>query len=268
VVFIYQTLNLSLGSFALIFTLVAVACFWGVEFLERRRGKETAEGRSKFLTFFSLGLVVLALGLTLFSGTPAPSAGRPAGEAELIAQVEGGRDHLDPEELADRLMRGEPNLLVVDIRPAGEYQVFHIRGAVNIPLSKLAEELAPHKNQGVIVLYSNGMTHPAQARDSLSRQGYGNVYLLTDGLQGFMERCLKPVSLRSEPLTPEAAGQGLAGLFQPGGGRLGQCRRRRGYSPTRRTAPSPSGAGGARLAGPASGTTLAQGHRPQGSAGI
>ena len=136
---------------------------------------------------------------------PAPSAGRPAGEAELIAQVESGRDHLAPEELADRLMRGDPNLLVVDIRPAGEYQAFHIRGALNIPLSQLAGELAPHKNQGIIVLYSNGMTHPAQARNSLSRQGFGNVYLLTDGLQGFMERCLKPVSLRSEPLTAEAA---------------------------------------------------------------
>ena len=164
VVFIYQTLGLNLGSFALVFTLVAVACFWGVEFLERRRGKTPAGGRGKVLTFFSSGMVVLALGLTLFSGTPAPSAGRPAGEAALIAAVESGRDHLDPEELADRLMRGEPNLLVVDIRPAAEYQTFHIRGAVNIPLSKLAEELAPHKNRGLIVLYSNGMTHPAQAR--------------------------------------------------------------------------------------------------------
>ena len=269
VVFIYQTLGLSLGSFALIFTLVAVACFWGAELLERGRGKVTPGGRSKFLASFSVGLVVLALGLTLFSGTPAPSTGRPAGEAELIAQVEGGRDHLDPEELADRLMRGEPNLRVVDIRPAGEYQVFHIRGAVNIPLSKLAEELAPHKNQGIIVLYSNGMTHPAQARDSLYRQGYGNVYLLTDGLQGFMERCLKPVSLRSEPLDAggRGPGQGLAGLFQPGG-HAGCHRRRRGHSPAGPTAPSPAGAGGARLAGPSPGSTLAQGHRPQGPAGI
>jgi len=205
VVFIYQTLDLSLGTFALIFTLVAVACFWGVEFLERRRDKVTAGGRGKLLTSFSVGLVVLAVGISLFSGTRVPSAGGPGGEAELIAHVEDGRDHLDPEELADRLMRGEPNLLVVDIRPASEYQVFHILGAENIPLSQLAEKLAPHKNQGAIVLYSNGMTHPAQARDSLSRQGYGNVYLLTDGLKGFMERCLKPVSLRSEPLTPEVA---------------------------------------------------------------
>ena len=49
------------------------------------------------------------------------------------------------------------------------------------------------------------MTHPAQARDSLQRQGFSNVYLLTDGLQGFRERCLKPVSLRPEPLTRAAA---------------------------------------------------------------
>ena len=205
VVFIYQAFDLSLGTFALIFSLVAVACFWGVEFLERGRGKAPAEGRGKVLAFFSVGLVVLGLGLALFSSPPAPSAARPAGEAELIAAVESGQDHIDPEELADRLMRGEPNLLVVDIRPAGEYEAFHIRGARNIPLIKLAEELAPHKNQGLIVLYSNGMTHPAQARDSLFRQGYSNVYFLTDGLKGFMERCLKPVSLRSEPLTPEAA---------------------------------------------------------------
>ncbi len=205
VVFIYQTLGLSMGSFALIFTLVAIACFWGVEMLERQRGQAPEAQRGKVLPYFSLGLAVIALGLTLLPGTPVPSAGRAGGEADLIAQVEGGRDHLDPEELADRLMRGEPDLLVVDIRPAGEYQAFHIRGAVNIPLGKLPEELASYKNKGIIILYSNGMTHPAQARDSLYRQGYGNVYLLTDGLKGFLERCLKPASLRSEPLGPEAA---------------------------------------------------------------
>jgi thiosulfate/3-mercaptopyruvate sulfurtransferase len=53
----------------------------------------------------------------------------------------------------------------------------------------------------MIVLYSNGMTHPAQARDSLQRQGFENAYMLTDGLNGFRDRCLKPVSLRREPLT-------------------------------------------------------------------
>jgi thiosulfate/3-mercaptopyruvate sulfurtransferase len=111
------------------------------------------------------------------------------------------RDHIEPEELADRLMAGEPDLVVVDVRPSAEFNAFHIRGSLNVPLDGLAPALQPYKNKGLIVLYSNGMTHPAQARDSLQRQGFGNVYLLTDGLQGFRDRCLKPVSLRPEPLT-------------------------------------------------------------------
>ena len=61
------------------------------------------------------------------------------------------------------------------------------------------------QNRGRIVLYSNGMTHPAQARDALARMGFQNVFMLTDGLQGFVDRCLKPVSLRSEPLTESQA---------------------------------------------------------------
>ncbi len=93
----------------------------------------------------------------------------------------------------------------MDVRPAAEFNAFHIRGALNVPLAQLAEALQPHKNKGLIALYSNGMTHPAQARDSLQRQGFSNVYLLTDGLQGFRDRCLKPVSLRPEPLTTVAA---------------------------------------------------------------
>lgn len=51
------------------------------------------------------------------------------------------------------------------------------------------------------MLNSNGMTHPAQARDALARMGFANAYLLTDGLQGFIQQVLKPVSLRSTPLS-------------------------------------------------------------------
>jgi thiosulfate/3-mercaptopyruvate sulfurtransferase len=199
VVFIYQTLGMSPGAFSLLLTLVAVACFWGAEALEPPQ-----QGSRRFLTYFSLSLAGVAGVLFLVWGAGPETTGSGP-EAALMAQVEAAQDHMEPEELADRLLRGDPDLLVVDIRPAAEYQAFHLRGAVHIPLNQLAEALAPHRNRGLIVLYSNGMTHPAQARDSLVRQGYRNVYLLTDGLQGFRERCLKPVSLRDEPLPPDAA---------------------------------------------------------------
>ena len=207
VVFIYQSLGMSLGAFPLLFTLIAVGCFWAVEFLEESRGKGGGLFGSRFLKTFSLALVILGFGLSLTGGQPGQwaAATEKMGEAELLSLIAAGRDHMEPEELADRLMAGEPGIVVVDIRPEKEFQAFHIRGAVNVQLPSLQEYLAPHKNHGLIVLYSNGMTHPAQARDSLFRQGFANVYLLTDGLNGFMGRCLKPASLRGEPVSPQAA---------------------------------------------------------------
>ena len=129
-------------------------------------------------------------------------------EKALLAGVDSAEDHIDPERLAEQMVAGNSDLLVIDIRPIDEYTQFHLRGAVNIPLSSLLDAFASKsgadfRRRSMIVLYSNGMTHPAQARDSLYRLGYRNVYILTDGLHGFIERCLKPASLRSEPLAPE-----------------------------------------------------------------
>jgi 3-mercaptopyruvate sulfurtransferase SseA len=151
--------------------------------------------------------VVLAGGLFVLSPAPSEAGEKgasivpPVVEKTLMGRVEKGQDHIEPEDIADRLMAGEPDLVIVDVRPAAEFKEFHIRGAINVPLAELAETLKHRKNKGQIVLYSNGMTHPAQARDSLQRQGFTNVYLLTDGLRGFKDRCLKPVSLRTEPLS-------------------------------------------------------------------
>ena len=128
-------------------------------------------------------------------------------EQSLLEDVEGATDHMEPEQLAAALMKEDGNLLLIDVRPADEYAVFHIPTAVNVSLPDLPRYLDHANHSGPVVLYSNGMTHPAQARDALVRLGYQNVYMLTDGLQGFLDRCLKPVSLRSQPLTSDQAAQ-------------------------------------------------------------
>jgi len=206
---IYTTVGMSRNWFILAFTLVAVAAFWLSEWAEKLRTGCAPYLGSPFLRAFSLALVTLAVGLFVLTPAATRASAKPADtalatavdEKSLMEIVEKAQDHIEPEELADRLMAGKPNLVVVDVRPAAEFNAFHIRGALNVPLAQLAEVLQPYMNKGLIVLYSNGMTHPAQARDSLQRQGFGNVYMLTDGLQGFRDRCLKPVSLRPEPLT-------------------------------------------------------------------
>ena len=208
--FVYDSMGLSQGAFVVGFTVIGAVCFALCEYLERR-AEQTTTPESTFLKAFSLMLIVLAVSLMLLpdASLEAPSASTPVtsspSEPALMASIEEAEDHIEPEELADRLVTGDPSLLVVDTRPASEYAAFHIRGAVNILLPDLATTLAPYRQGHVIVLYSNGMTHPAQARDSLARQGFTTVYHLTDGLTGFTERCLKPVSLRSFPVNPSQA---------------------------------------------------------------
>ncbi|MEZ4483296.1 MAG: rhodanese-like domain-containing protein [Syntrophotaleaceae bacterium] len=151
---------------------------------------------SPFLKVFSVVLIAGAFGLFAVAVQPSPASR----EAALLEGLQAGLDHIEPEELADRLLAGDTTITLVDIRTPGEFSQFHIRSAINIQTKDLSAALVPYKNQGLIVLYSNGMTHPAQARDSLFRQGFSNVFFLTDGLEGFLKSCLKPVSLRAEPV--------------------------------------------------------------------
>lgn len=214
--FVWQSLGVSHPGFAFGLALVAVACFWGAEYIERIRVGGGRYFNSPFLKAFSLAILVAAGGLFVVF----PSAGvagrtseltgqtgaeRTTDEAGFLAAVETGADHVAPEQLADWLMTGRPDLVVIDIRTPEEYAAFHIRGASNIAMTDLPRHLEPRKNTGIVVLYSNGMTHPAQASDALTRLGFRNVRILTDGLDGFMRHCLKPVSLRPEPLSHEAA---------------------------------------------------------------
>jgi len=203
--FAWQDMGMSAAGFGFLLVAVALVLFWGAEYLEKRRTVGGEYWRSPFLRSFSAVMILLALGLMAMEGRVAGD--RPAGlqisTSAMLAEIESAKDHMEPEELADRLMRGEPGLMAVDIRPAEEYAEFHIRGAVNISMADLPEALAGRENKGIIVLYSNGMTHPAQARDALFRMGFTNVYMLTDGLVGFIDRILKPASLWTEPLSAE-----------------------------------------------------------------
>jgi len=205
----YENLGISAAALAFVVTAVAVAAFWFAEGVERKRGTGGRLYGTPFLRAFSLALVVVAGALFLLPDEPVRAGvgttGVRATESGLLARVEAGEDHVEPEDLADRLLAGENGLVVVDLRTPEEYETFHLRGAVQASLAELGDLLEPHRDRGAIVLYSNGMTHPAQARDSLARLGFSNVFLLTDGLEGFFERCLKPASLRTEPVPPGLA---------------------------------------------------------------
>lgn len=144
-------------------------------------------------------------------------AGRPheavAVAPSWTATVESGGDHITPRELADRLLEDATSVWIVDVRPAAEFAAFHLPDAVNLDLTELLGErgrtlLAENRGK-LLVLCSNGMTHPAQAWVELAREDRGDVRVLEDGLDGFVRDVLTPPSLRagtsSESLGAEQA---------------------------------------------------------------
>ena len=72
--FVFETMGLSRAVFAFAFTTIAILCFWGSELIERKKNAGGAYFNTPFLKSYSLGLLIIAGGLFIFSGgSPPPS---------------------------------------------------------------------------------------------------------------------------------------------------------------------------------------------------
>ncbi|GAB4268534.1 MAG: hypothetical protein Kow0029_03990 [Candidatus Rifleibacteriota bacterium] len=204
--FIYEEFGMTAGQFALLFSFVAVVSFWLSELIEKKFdfAKTAKEGAG--LWIFSLCILIVASGLNVlpshsgFSGSGAISSALLAGIANDIQTAE---DHIEPVQLARELLAHQKKIICVDLRTAAEYNEWHIPGARNFPLDTLVKSLKRYKDYDRIVLYSNGVVHPAQFYVLLRLQGFKNVYVLADGLKGLFETVLKPSALRVEPLSAD-----------------------------------------------------------------
>lgn len=78
------------------------------------------------------------------------------------------------------LMEHFPSILI-DVREEEDYQAFHLKGAINIPYSKFANQEF-RKDIIYIVYCNNGMQSMRAARD-LAMDGY-QVYNVLGGLKG------------------------------------------------------------------------------------
>lgn len=149
-------------------------------------------------------LAIAAVGagaiLALTDTARTPSAGGDAAAATFVAPVEEEGDHIKPADLADKMMSDASAVITVDVRPDYEFAEYHLPGAVNLTVPQLLGEegaalLDAHADK-LVVLYSNGMVHPAQAWVELSRRGYANVRVLEGGLTELKQEILTPPSLR------------------------------------------------------------------------
>lgn len=147
-------------------------------------------------------VLLLGFGLVLATGKPTgPTVG--VSPAAIGAAIQLKEDHVDALSLAKQIIEGKKDFVIVDLRPAWQFDDYHIPGAVNVPLEQAVAGGGALSKSKEIILYSSGGTHAAQVWVLLKQQGY-SVKTVLDGLQGWWRDVITPVSLSA---TDEAGGQ-------------------------------------------------------------
>jgi len=133
-------------------------------------------------------LAILAAVLGLAAGA---ADGRSTVDvSQLGSEIDAERDHVEAPELAERIMRQDPTLRVIDLRTHAEFDAFHIPTATLATLDELTRATFPP--DASIVLYSEGGTHSAQAWMLLRLRGHRDVRFLREGIYEWLSRVMEP----------------------------------------------------------------------------
>lgn len=154
----------------------------------------------------SLAASALVIAALLLALTPTPQAQTSStpDAAQLAADIQKGADHIDPVDLARKIIVEDHGYVLVDLRDPAEFADYHIPTAVNIPVDALltTESLAQFANK-MVVLYSGNQVHAGQAWLLLMQKGI-NAKVLKEGLQGWWYDVMTPASLKSDVKDPKA----------------------------------------------------------------
>ena len=205
-----QVFNLPVGVVVLLVVLMALFMFWGAEQLERIVGKKDMSREPKLRIAGASALFVLAL-IVVFIGTPSVEekySKLTFTRTETIPQLD-GKDpivntyvysademlekrlvQIAPAEMFKTIYNQNINLIMLDVRPESDFNIYHINGAINVPLEKLPpiipDLLTEPPANSVFVLMSNDETAATEAWKQLVASSVPNVYILEGGINNWI----------------------------------------------------------------------------------
>lgn len=139
-----------------------------------------------------LGVGALVCGLAApLAGSPYRHARGPVDMEAMARIIMNGEDHVSALTLAEWIRARKPGLRVIDVRTPEEFREFAIPTAENLPLDVLLR--TRFGSQDLLVLYSEGGAHAAQAWTLLRAMGVHNAWFIAGGLADWREEVLAPV---------------------------------------------------------------------------
>jgi rhodanese-related sulfurtransferase len=206
-----QVFGIPVGWVVLLVVLMALFMFWGAEQLERIVGKKDLSREPKLRLAGAGVLFTLALAV-VFIGTPSfekKYSKLTFTRTETIASSSGNADpivnkmtysadqmlherlvQISPAEMFKTVYNQSVNLIMLDVRPESDYNLYHIHGALNIPLKRLPgiipDLLTEPPANSVVVVMSNDEAAATEAWRQLVTSAVPNVYILEGGINNWI----------------------------------------------------------------------------------
>jgi rhodanese-related sulfurtransferase len=145
--------------------------------------------------YLLLAGIVIALGIGILF-MPKSDDRKQIKPELLLTAIDDPSRFLTTDDITDRLVRKDPALLLIDVRPSVQYNAFSIPGAINIPLDSLLTTSAQSQlNQKEMdkVFYSNSDVNSDQAWILCKRIGLGRIYVMQGGVNRWFNTIVKAV---------------------------------------------------------------------------
>lgn len=138
-------------------------------------------------------LAALAFLLGFFAliiGSPSDNRHLKINAKEISLEIRNEKNIVQPVELADWIIKGKVDFIVLDVRNENKFNEYHIPGAMNVS-SESVLEAGLMKNDKILI-YGDDDILTAEAWFLLKSAGYKNVYILKGGMKGWQESVLYP----------------------------------------------------------------------------
>lgn len=152
--------------------------------------------------FLTILMLLLAVGALFLNVTRKQKQIEPQ---ELLREIIQPTRYVTTDQVARMIIQKDPSLKLIDVRNSNEFDKFSLPNSVNVPLDSLltGSNLSNFGIPGTkVVFVSNDDIHADQAWVLTKRLGYNSTYVMTGGLNRWMETIIQPVEPSEyEPLT-------------------------------------------------------------------
>lgn len=135
--------------------------------------------KAMFLALILVAVLLVAAALIFVSFNPIEHRFSETDVDVLTQQITRGEDHVAVEELADRIIKGQGDYMLIDLRSKDRYDERHIDTAVHIPLTELVKHETHNTLPGdrSVIVYGSDISKAAQAVVILRLEGVPAYYL-------------------------------------------------------------------------------------------